>query len=101
MLLKNKELLGIIIKRNLILIKVYILYYIMNWNIKLNGFIIIYLNELILLIISKGIWIRFNMIIRIEILSLVIDLNKQLKYIIKLYIDLILNIILWLEIMFY
>ena len=63
MLLRNKGLLGIIIKRNLILI---------------ND-----LNELILLIISKGIWFRFNMIIRNEILSLVIDLNKQLKDIIK------------------
>ena len=66
----------------------------MNWNIKLNEIIIINLNELILLIISKGIWFRFNMIIGNEILSLVIDLNKLLKYIIKLYIDLILNIIL-------
>ena len=73
----------------------------MNWNINLNGFIIIDLNELILLIISKGIWIRFNMIIINEILSLVIGLNKLLKYIIKLYIDLILKIILKLKIMFY
>ena len=55
----------------------------MNWNIKLNEIIIIDLNELILLIISKEIWIRFNMIIRNEILSLVIDLNKLLKDIIK------------------
>ena len=53
MLLKDKGLLGIIIKRNLILIKVYILYYIMNWNINLNGIIVIDLNELILLIIDK------------------------------------------------
>ena len=58
MLLRNKGLLGIIIKRNLILIKVYILYYIMNWNINLNEIIISDLNELILLIISKEIWIR-------------------------------------------
>ena len=72
MLLMNKGLLGIIIKRNLILIKVYILYYIMNWNIKLNEIIIIDLNEMILLIISKEIWFRFNMIIINEILSLVI-----------------------------
>ena len=60
----------------------------------MNEIIIIDLNELILLIISKGIWFRFNMIIINEILSLVIDLNKQLKDIIKLYIDLILKIIL-------
>ena len=60
----------------------------------MNEIIIIDLNELILLIISKGIWFRFNMIIINEILSLVIDLNKQLNYIIKWYIDLILNIIL-------
>ena len=60
----------------------------------MNWIIIINLNELILLIISKGIWFRFNMINRIEILSLVIDLNKLLKDIIKLYIDLILKIIL-------
>ena len=60
----------------------------------MNEIIISDLNELILLIISKGIWFRFNMIFRIEILSLVIDLNKQLKDIIKLYIDLILKIIL-------
>ena len=66
----------------------------MNWNIKLNRIIINDLNELILLIMSKEIWFIFNMIIRNEILSLVIGLNKQLKYIIKLYIDLILNIIL-------
>ena len=59
------------------------------------------LNELILLIISKGIWFRFNMIIINEILSLVIGLNKLLKYIIKLYIDLILKILFWLIIMFY
>ena len=78
----------------MILIKVYILYYIMNWNIELNRIIINDLNELILLIIDKEIWIRFNMIIINEILSLVIDLNKQLKDIIKLYIDLILKIIL-------
>ena len=44
---------------------------------------IIDLNELILLIISKGIWFRFNMIIRNEILSLVIGLDKQLNYIIE------------------
>ena len=55
----------------------------MNWNNKLNRFIISNLNELILLIISKGIWFRFNMIIRNEILSLVIELNKLLKDIIK------------------
>ena len=55
----------------------------MNWNIKLNEIIIIDLNELILLIISKEIWFIFNMIIRNEILSLVIGLNKQLNYIIK------------------
>ena len=55
----------------------------MNWNIKLNEIIMIVLNELILLIISKEIWIRFNMIIINEILSLVIDLDKQLNYIIK------------------
>ena len=60
----------------------------------MNEIIINDLNELILLIISKEIWFIFNMIIRNEILSLVIDLNKQLKYIIKLYIDLILKIIL-------
>ena len=53
MLLLIYGLLGIIIKRNLILIKDYILYYIMNWNIELNRFIIIYLNELILLILNK------------------------------------------------
>ena len=73
----------------------------MNWNINLNGIIIIDLNELILLIISKGIWFRFNMIIRNEILSLVIGLNKLLKYIIKLYIDLILKIILELKMLIY
>ena len=73
----------------------------MNWNINLNGIIVIDLNELILLIISKWIWIRFNMIIINEILSLVIDLNKLLKDIIKLYIDLILKILFWLIIMFY
>ena len=67
----------------------------------MNVIIIINLNELILLIISKGIWFRFNMIIINEILSLVIGLNKLLKYIIKLYIDLILKIILELKIMFY
>ena len=55
----------------------------MNWNINLNGFIIIDLNELILLIIDKEMLFRFNMIIINEILSLVIDLNKQLNYIIK------------------
>ena len=75
MLLLIYGLLGIIIKRNLILIKVYILYYIMNWNIKLNEIIIIDFNELILLIIDKEIWFRFNMIIINEILSLVNELN--------------------------
>ena len=55
----------------------------MNWNIKLNEIIIIDLNEMILLIISKEMLFRFNMIIINEILSLVIDLNKQLNYIIK------------------
>ena len=55
----------------------------MNWNIELNEIIINDLNEFILLIISKEIWFIFNMIIRNEILSLVIDLNKLLKYIIK------------------
>ena len=55
----------------------------MNWNIELNEIIIIDLNELILLIISKWIWFRFNIIIRNEILSLVIDLNKLLKDILK------------------
>ena len=60
----------------------------------MNVIIIIDLNELILLIIDKEIWIRFNMIIINEILSLVIGLNKLLKDIIKLYIDLILKIIL-------
>ena len=55
----------------------------MNWNIKLNEIIINDLNELILLIINKGIWFRFNMININEILSLVIGLNKQLNYIIK------------------
>ena len=60
----------------------------------MNEIIINDLNELILLIIKKEIWIRFNMIIINEILSLVIGLNKLLKDIIKLYIDLILNIIL-------
>ena len=44
---------------------------------------IINLNELILLIISKEMLFGFNMIIINEILSLVIDLNKQLKDIIK------------------
>ena len=44
---------------------------------------IIDLNELILLIISKEMLFRFNMIIRNEILSLVIELNKLLKDIIK------------------
>ena len=58
MILMNKGLLGIIIKRNLILINDYILYYIINWNIKLNRFIMIDLSELILLIISKEIWFR-------------------------------------------
>ena len=66
----------------------------MNWNIKLNWFIIIDLHELILLIIDKEIWFRFNMIIINEILSLVILLNKQLKDIIKLYIEMLLKIIL-------
>ena len=94
MLLLIYGLLGIIIKRNLILIKVYILYYIMNWNIKLNEIIIIDFNELILLIIDKEIWFRFNMIIINEILSLVNELNKQLKDIIKLYIEMLLNNIL-------
>ena len=63
----------------------------------MNRIIIIDLNELILLIIDKEMLFIFNMIIRNEILSLVIDLNKQLKYIIKLYIDLILKIILELK----
>ena len=58
MLLLIYGLLGIIIKRNLILINDCILYYIMNWNIKLNEIIIIDFNELILLIIDKEIWIR-------------------------------------------
>ena len=49
----------------------------------MNWFIMIDLNELILLIIDKEIWFRFNMIIINEILSLVILLNKQLKDIIK------------------
>ena len=44
---------------------------------------------------------RFNMIIINEILSLVIGLNKLLKYIIKLYIDLILKIILELKMLIY
>ena len=66
----------------------------MNWNIKLNEIIIIDLNELILLIIDKEIWFRFNMIIINEILSLVNELNKQLKDIIKLYIEMLLKIIL-------
>ena len=55
----------------------------MNWNINLNGIIINDLNELILLILNKEMLFRFNMIIINEILSLVIDLNKQLNYIIK------------------
>ena len=55
----------------------------MNWNNKLNEIIIIDFNELILLIIDKEIWFRFNMIIINEILSLVILLNKQLKDIIR------------------
>ena len=67
----------------------------------MNRFIISNLNELILLIIDKEIWIRFNMIIINEILSLVIGLNKLLKYIIKLYIDLILKIILELKMLIY
>ena len=41
-----------------------------------------------MLIIDKEIWFRFNMIIINEILSLVNELNKQLKDIIKLYIEL-------------
>ena len=49
----------------------------------MNEIIMIVLNELILLIISKEMLFRFNMIIINEILSLVIDLNKQLNYIIK------------------
>ena len=49
----------------------------------MNIIIIIDLNEMILLIISKEIWFRFNMINRNEILSLVNELNKQLKDIIK------------------
>ena len=73
----------------------------MNWNNKLNRIIIIDLDELILLIIDKEMLFIFNMIIRNEILSLVIGLNKQLKYIIKLYIDLILKIILELEMIIY
>ena len=67
----------------------------------MNRIIISNLNELILLILNKEIWIRFNMIIINEILSLVIDLNKLLKYIIKLYIDLILKIILELKMLIY
>ena len=67
----------------------------------MNRFIISNLNELILLIIDKEIWIRFNMIIINEILSLVIGLNKLLKDIIKLYIDLILKIILELKMLIY
>ena len=65
----------------------------MNWNIKLNIIMIIDFNELILLIINKEIWFRFNMIIINEILSLVILLNKQLKDIIKLYIEMLLKIL--------
>ena len=49
----------------------------------MNEIIIIDFNELILLIIDKEIWIRFNMIIRNEILYLVNELDKQLKDIIK------------------
>ena len=49
----------------------------------MNEIIISNLNELILLILNKEIWFRFNMIIRNEILSLVIGLNKLLKDIIK------------------
>ena len=49
----------------------------------MNRFIISNLNELILLIIKKEMLFRFNMIIGNEILSLVIDLNKLLKDIIK------------------
>ena len=60
----------------------------------MNEIIIIDLNELILLIINKEMLFRFNMIIINEILSLVIGLNKLLKDINKLYIDLILKIIL-------
>ena len=66
----------------------------MNWNIELNVIIINDLNELILLIINKEMLFSFNMIIINEILSLVIGLNKLLKDIIKLYIDLVLKIIL-------
>ena len=55
----------------------------MNWNINLNGFIINDFNILILLILNKEIWFRFNVIIINEILSLVNELNKQLKDIIK------------------
>ena len=60
----------------------------------MNEIIMIVLNEMILLILNKEIWIRFNMIIRNEILSLVIGLNKLLKDIIKLYIEMLLKIIL-------
>ena len=49
----------------------------------MNWFIMVDLNEMILLIIDKEIWFRFNMIIINEILSLVNELNKQLKDIIK------------------
>ena len=49
----------------------------------MNEIIINDLNELILLIISKEMLFGIWMIIIIEILSLVIDLNKQLNYIIK------------------
>ena len=49
----------------------------------MNEIIINDLNELILLIIDKEMLFIFNMIIRNEILSLVIDLNKLLKDIIK------------------
>ena len=60
----------------------------------MNRFIISNLNELILLIIDKEMLFGIYILIRIEILSLVIELNKLLKNIIKLYIDLILKIIL-------
>ena len=49
----------------------------------MNEIIVNDLNEMILLIISKEMLFRFNMIIRNEILSLVIGLNKLLKDIIK------------------
>ena len=49
----------------------------------MNEIIISDFNILILLILNKEIWFRFNMIIINEILSLVNELNKLLKDIIK------------------